>query len=274
VLEAVLSGSDPRYSKIIGQLQRAPEIHREYPTPDTFSVGPTSTFDDLSFHLEVGHLASEWLRVTDERSERELEFRVVLGRHGFLMGLEGRTVDGGPWPSDWELKVESAKRVRPDLLKLPSIAEQDRMEAKARDQVRAWLDHDLPLWAQVYPPARESSIAERERHLDARFADGFRTFLGITDGLDLRDIHLYGTADVYVTEGLDIRGLVIGWAGDDEDDYVVVLSRDGGVDEAVYRMNIHEQDGAPVLIAPTFASYLGGLIRDAQDRQGVEPSPA
>ena len=108
VLRSILSGTDARFGQLIGQLERAPGIKRKNPTPDTFRVAPTSTFDDLSFPLEVGRLSSVWVTVRDALSERDLQFRVAVGRHGFLLGLEGRTNDGRPWPSEW--RIDSISR--------------------------------------------------------------------------------------------------------------------------------------------------------------------
>src|ERR671918_750319 len=101
-LHRVLDGGDPRYRKLVEQLETAPSVTRDHPSPDALVVNPSSTFDDLLFPLEVTEIASDWVRIRDARSGRDLKFRARVVRSGFLKDLEGITADGGPWPADWE----------------------------------------------------------------------------------------------------------------------------------------------------------------------------
>ena len=137
-LGLILGDEDPRLRKVRDQLIRAPTIKREKPTSSSFRVGPTSTFDDLSFPLEVDRLESEWMRVRDTQSGRDLEFRVVIGRHGFLQGLEGRATDGGPWPSSWSVDPTGHGTSEP-LIRLPSAEATAESTAAVTAEIEAAL---------------------------------------------------------------------------------------------------------------------------------------
>jgi hypothetical protein len=258
-LRLILAGDDSRYQQIIGQMERAPEIERSNPTPETFRVGPTSTFDDLSFPLELERVASEWLPIEDSVTGRMLEFRVVVGRHGFLRGLEGRAVDGLGWPQEWQPRLPLGSTPW-NVLALPSIEEQARIQEKGRQDVRAWLGAALPDSARVFPPAREVDIARFELRVGGALPARYREFLQITDGLDLVTIRINGIHDVYKVDHSTFPGIVIAWDSDD-DDFIVVLSHDGG-DQATYRINVHDPEANPVSFAADFREYLLGRIAE------------
>jgi hypothetical protein len=262
VLRWILAGDDSRYAKLIAQLHRAEEIERSNPTPDTYRVGPTFTFDDLSFPLELDRVASDWVGIEDSVTGRSLEFRVVVGPHGFLRGLEGRTVDGQPWPSEWVPQTDAREAPR-DVLKLPSIEEQDRIQRTGLEGLRRWLGVPLPASARVLPPATEAEIAAFEVRVGGALPTRFREFLRITDGLDLGPMEeLHGVHDLYEAEGTLLPGIVVAWDSDDEDDFIVVVPHDGR-DQATYRINVHDADARPVVIAEDFRRYLQERVAEA-----------
>jgi hypothetical protein len=255
VVRTILSGQDPRLKMIGDQLERAPELIREYPGVGQFRVGPTSTFDDLSFPLETERLESGWLEVTDVASGRELQFRVAVGRHGFLRGLEGRTTDGGVWPRGWTVDPSALYPTPGPLLTLPPPSEASAFQARARERLAEWLDTKSSDGLQLLPPASSPAIAAREQTLGGSFPNGYRTFLGITDGLETGTLRILGHKDAYDIDSQFLPAIVVAWDADDTDDFVVAVSRDGR-DETVYRIDVHDPDARPVPLAPDFASFL------------------
>lgn len=253
MLRAVLVGSDPRLGLLAAQFERAPGIRREYPATGHFRVGPTSTFDDLTFPLEVERLDSEWLQVLDQRSNRELWFRVVIGRHGFLCGLEGRTADGEEWPRDWSVEQDLELPERP-LVHLPSASEARAFQSEARDRLATLIGSSVPSSVELHPPAGEAAIALREQSIGGRFPAGVRV-LEISDGLDARTIRVHGHADIYGIDNQFLPLALIAWDSDDEDEFIVAISLNG-TDEAVYRVNVHDDEAEPSRLAEDFSSFL------------------
>lgn len=251
-LQHVLRGDDPRFKLLAQQLETAPAVHREHPTPDSIRVGPTSTFEDLNFVLEVGRLASEWVPVRDVKADRTLEFRVLVARSGFLEALEGRTADGGPWPDEWDLPpVDRASSDTPPLV-LPSLSETEQAQRAALAGLVDWLGIPLRNGLTVYPPVTRAAIGLREQDLGVRFSDGYRTFLSIADGIESREFRVLGHVDVYRVED---AGVVVAWDADDAADFLVVQRADG-LDERVYRMDAHRAMDAPAEHAISVAAYL------------------
>jgi hypothetical protein len=255
VLRSILSGADARFGELIGQLERAPGIKRENPTPDTFRVAPTSTFDDLSFPLKVGRLTSAWVTVRDAVSERVLQFRVAVGRHGFLLGLEGRSDDGRPWPSEWRVDSISLPETA-ETLALPTIEEQRRVQDLGRDALTRWLGTALPPATLVYPPVGEQQIRTNELELHRPLPPSLREFLRITNGLDIGWFRVHAMTELYEIANLDRPLLTVAWDSDEGDDFVVALSPGRG-DSPVYRLDVHQPDPPkPVRIAEDFRNYL------------------
>ncbi len=259
VLGLILHGDDPRLRLIYEQMGRAPEIEREY-TDSGFRVSPTSTFDDLTFPLEIDRLESAWLAAADVSSGRDLEFRVVLGRHGFLRGLEGRTVDGGQWPREWRLG-----RVDPDaqaegLLELPPAAEASAFQVRARDQLSAWLGIPVSSRIELVPPASSGALAQRETEIGGRFPSDVLRFLTITDGMSARGIHIHGHRDMRPIENRQIPALLVAWDADDRDEFLVVVSLDA-TDNTVYRIDVHETDLRPRPLVDQFSEYVKECAR-------------
>ena len=232
---------------------------REYPARDQFRVGPTSTFDDLSFPLELERLESEWLRVTDQESGRDLQFRVVVGRHGFLRGLEGRTTDGGEWPRTWSVNAVTIPTPPRVLIDLPSADAARAFQSETRGSLAKWIGVPLSGEFEFHPPASPAQIAARERTIGGQFPTGFRDFLSITDGLDSKAITIHGHEDVYELDNPFHSLVLIAWDSDDVDDFVVAVSLESG-NEAVYRIDVHDDDARPVSLAEDFASFLRDLI--------------
>jgi hypothetical protein len=79
--------------------------------------------------------------------------------------------------------------------------------------------------------------------------------LQITDGLDLVTIRINGIHDLYELDHSTFPGVVIAWDGDDDDDFIVVLSHDGR-DQATYRINVHDPEATLVPLATDFREYL------------------
>ena len=208
VTQAILRGSDPRYLLLIDQLRRAPSVEREYPDTDAFRVRPTSSWEDLDFELEVSRIASGWLPVIDRRSGRPLRFRMVVGRHGFILGLEGLTEDGAPWPKDWSVDSEGLSGGPADLLDLPSLEQQRLDDAERRSRLRDWLGSDLQLRSGCTRPRRRPQ--RRQRGAARRAPAGrVRDFMAFS-GADFKDLHLHGHEDIYPLESRRMAGVIAG----------------------------------------------------------------
>ena len=257
-LGLILGDEDPRLRKVRDQLIRAPTIKREKPTSSSFRVGPTSTFDDLSFPLEVDRLESEWMRVRDTQSGRDLEFRVVIGRHGFLQGLEGRATDGGPWPSSWSVDPTGHGTSEP-LIRLPSAEATAEFERHARERLAKWLGITLPTRLELTPPVSEPAIAARQLELGGRFPGEYLVFLSIVDGVSASGVQVLGCRDAYPIDSPHLAPLVVAWDADDQEDYVVVLSM-AGSDEAVYRIDVSDPEAEPHALAARLSDFLRSVM--------------
>ena len=255
VLQLVLCGDDPRYRQIRGQLERPGMIEREYPGLGRFRIGPTSTTDALSFPLEVERLESEWLRVHDLSSGRDLEFRVVVGRHGFLRGLEGRTVDGGEWPRSWSVEPLSSATPCRETLALPSAEDAAAFRSSAMSHLEAWLGVSIAGAAELWPPATGAAISAREQQIGGRFAPQYRDLLAITDGATISGVRVLGHRDAYQIENATLPALVVAWDADNDEDFVVVLSLDGQ-DDTPYRIDVHDTEAIPRAMAADLRQYL------------------
>lgn len=254
VLDAILHGDDPRLRLIQQQLVRAPAIQRDHPAPDRYRVHPLSTFDDLSFQLEVGRLESRPLRVTDEATKRDLEFKVIVGRHGFLRGLEGRTLDDQPWPDEWSVELPVPRPDKP-LMTLPPIDEVAAEQEAARRRLSQWLGVPIRDEVELIPPATEAAIEARQLEIGGRFSSGYRTLLDITDGLSVHGLYVHGHRDARPISNPVMPALLVAWDADDRDEFVVVTSLDPA-DDGVYRVDVHDETATPHVIADTFAEYL------------------
>lgn len=253
ILRAILAGGDERHHKLLAQMERAPGIERASAPADTFRVGPSSTFEDLLFPLELERVESEWLAVEDRLSGRHLLFRVVVGRHGFLLRLEGRTVDGGAWPSEWEPDIPDSAPV--PMLTLPSVEDQQLAERRVRQALGEWLAIPLPGEGVVTnPPADAEELAATESRLRGILPTTYRQLLGISNGLRVGEMYIHGTSDMHLVDDPHLDGVLVAWGADESDDFVVVVSRDGR--EGVYRVDIHDHERKPIEVAADFRDYL------------------
>lgn len=255
VLGIILSGGDPRLRLVHAQLAEAPEIIRENPAQDHFRATPASTKEDRLFPLEVQRLESDWVRLVEQASGRELEFRAVIGPHGFLMGLEGRTLDGAPWPRDWSVRIEDADVPSQPLITLPSAERIERFEREARQRLGEWLGTPVLESVRVSPPGTEAALASRERSLGGRFPPGYRKFLSITDGVRVAGLDIFGHSDARTINTPHLAALMVAWDADNQAEYPVAVALDGE-DEAVYRVDPDNPEAVPTRIAESFADYV------------------
>lgn len=259
VLQRVLQGGDPRFELLIEQLRTTPAVTRERPTADTFRVSPTSTFEDLNFVFEVTHLQSAWVPVEDVHSGRRLEFRVAVARSGFLEVLEGRTADGSPWPDVWDAAPPGASPPAVPALVLPSLAEMEVAQARARADLEAWLAIALPPKLTLYPPVTEAAVRLCEEDLGVWLTVQHVELLAITDGLEWRQLRLLGHADLRLLDDPAHRGIVVAWDSDDTDEFIVTQAGDG-TDQAVLRVDVHDRKRRRREMAPDLRSYLRAAL--------------
>lgn len=253
----LLAGDDKRLAQLAEQLSYAP-VRRARHSDGGYSISPEYTSERLSFDLEVPRIDSPWVVLRDRVTGQDLEFRVSVGRGGFLNALEGRTFDGKPWPERWS--PDLSKPLRSDqYLELPSVGAVEKQRREARDYLERWLGRVVPEALQTFPPATDAQIHEREKILGGHFPMLLREFFSISDGLESNDLRILGHADAYTVDSPYLPALLIAWDSDDRDDFVVVVSLDG-TDEAVYRLDVHLDDPRPEVIADDVRRYLAHRI--------------
>ena len=257
----ILAGGDPRLAILLRQFETAREVERVR-EGDAFRVGPAYTTTDLMFTFDAQRAESSWLRFTDVNTGRDLDFRVVVVRGGFMKWLEGRTVDGKPWPEEWSVDPAQAPLggEAPPHLVLPSEAEVAKAQELARRRLTEWLGLARLGELETFPPASEAAIAAREREVGL-YSPSYREFIGITDGFESHLFRVLGPSDSYPIDSVHLPGLLVAWDSDDHDDYVVATSL-GGSDDQVYRIDVHDKAAVPRPIAPGFGPYLARRLRD------------
>jgi hypothetical protein len=220
-------------------------------------VSPDLTTEDLIFPFEVARIESPWTGIQDAVTGRQLQFRVVVVRSGFLKALEGRTSDGTPWPHAWKFDPESRVDSEQRLV-LPSLERSQEQRMLALDKLEQWLGRALPR-LEAFPPASNARLAARESALLGTFPLSLRAFFQITDGIESPLLRVLGHADVYAVDNRHLPALLVAWDGDDRDDFLVVVSL-AGSDERVYRLDVHSDDPEPEAIADDFRLYLSARL--------------
>lgn len=253
-VQHVTAGQDPRLNLIAEQIRRGPEVKRDRPSPNLFSLTPAYSFDDLTMYLEVEGIESVWLPIEDVLSGRTLEFRVIIGRHGFLRALEGRVRDGEPWPDRWDVAEVDPATAR-QVLFLPPEAEHRATVEAAKAQLEEWLTMALEPDVKLYPPPSAATLVSREQTLGGSLPPTFREFLSITDGLEFRGLRLLGHRDIYPVDSPRLSALAVAWDADDSDDFLVVVAP-GGSDDRVLRLDVHLPEHELLAVADTFRDYL------------------
>jgi hypothetical protein len=261
VARRLLSGEDRRLQILTRQFETAREVERVR-EGDAFRVGPAYTTTDLMFTFDAQRAESRWLRFTDVKSGRELDFRVVVVRGGFLKGLEGRTVDGNPWPEDWAVDPAQApiESEEPPYLVLPSEADIAKAQEAARSGLIKWLGLARLGDVETFPPASEAALAARELEVGL-YSPSYRAFLAMTDGFESHLLRVLGYRDSYPLDSVHIPALLVAWDADDQDDYVVAIPI-GGSDDQVYRIDVHDESALPRPIAPSLGAYLARRLTD------------
>jgi hypothetical protein len=249
----LLDGGDPRHELLARQLEYAP-VKRSTPDETSIEFSPEYTTDDLTFPFEMVRLESGWTPVRDLLSGRELQFRVVVVRSGF-MSIQGRTADGGTWPERW--KPDLSVPMDPELrLRLPSREAIERQQREARLALEKWLGGQIARDIETFFPATEAQLAGRELELRGAFPRSLRGLFAISDGLESNEFRLYGHADVYRVDSPHLPALLLAWDSDNRDDFIVAVSLAGG-DESVYRLDVHVDVPEAEVIAPDVRTYLG-----------------
>jgi hypothetical protein len=263
VVSMILAGDDRRLAILLEQFTRGP-ITRTRPADHMLVVSLDYTSSALMFPFEVTRLESPWCELSDPVSGKELKFRVVVVRGGFLKALEGRTRDETPWPAGWTVgpgqSCDPANR-----LTLPSLQEFEEQQKRAHDDLGRWLAASLPPGLDTFPPPTDAQIASRELALGGALPASLREFYRITDGLESSDLRLFGHADIYTIDNVNIAAVLLTWDADDRDNFVVVASL-GGSDDQIYRIDIHDKAPEPFAIASDFRSYLAARIADVPSR--------
>lgn len=261
LVRRLLAGDDRRLGILARQFETAKEVERVR-EGDAFRVGPAYTTTDLMFTFDAQRAESRWQRFTDAKTGRDLDFRVVVVRGGFLKGLEGRTVDGKSWPEDWFIDPAQTPLGgdAPPYLVLPSEADIAKAQEAARSSLIEWLGLGRLGDVETFPPASEAALTAREREV-GQYSPSYRAFLAITDGFESHLLRVLGHRDSYPLDSVHMPALLIAWDADDHDDYVVAIPI-GGSDDQVYRIDVHDKSAVPRPIAPALAPYLARRMRD------------
>jgi hypothetical protein len=260
VARLLLAGDDPRLGNLLAQVERGP-ISRSSPNSSGFRLAVDSASSALMFDFELPRLESPWVPMPTVSGSPELEFRVVVVRPGFLHGLEGRTADGTPWPLEWHLTA--GYEVPPEQrLQLPPAEAVRARRDLARSVLSSWLGIPVRASIATFPGVSEAQLSARELELHGHLPQALRSFYGMSDGLESRDLRIFELSYIYPVDNPFLPALLLTWDQDDRDEFVVVVSL-AGDDERVYRLDIHEEVPKPQALAEDFRAYLSSRI-DAQ----------
>ena len=257
VVRLLLGTDDERHLLLARQLEATPRVERSHPDASSIRVEPTSTVASLLFPFDHRTLMSPWAPIRDSSSGRDLEFRVVVVRGGFLRALEGRTRDGGPWPESWGVGLDDpVRRVQLNLPPAEAVAKQRK---RARHDLSEWLGRPVPSVVEPFPPPSRAQLATRQTEVGGQFPVKLCEFYLIADGVEAPDLQILGFTEAYRIDNPHLPGLLLAWDADNRDEFVVVVSLDG-MDEKVYRLDVHQSDPLPEPMAADFRGYLAARL--------------
>ena len=256
VVESALRGGGPLAHTLVRQLHEAPAVYRLRGEDGAYELR-------VSTLLEVNGVPRDGWRSRPipirTASGRDLTTLVVVHEAG-IIGIEGSTRDGRPWPDEWTVTQDVLATIEEGApwLPLPSDTEVDDQRTRAAGSLEAWLGSvpppvPLPARLSARPPARESDLgafAEREGFV---LPEAYEALLRSADGVDIGDLSVLGTADAY---RLDVQGAARLVICPPDEDGAVVLELDG----QVVQVDIDDPGGAGMVLAEDLRAYVASRL--------------
>lgn len=206
VADAALTGGGPIAEQAIRQLREAPEAYRRRSHDGSYELRLV-TYDQLMIRgVPLDGWRSGWVPV-ETREGRRLELMVEVA-HAGIVGLVGRTSDGGRWPRTWRVTTPSLARIQAGSpwLRLPTAEEVLAEHRRAAQVIERWLadgglgdaglvDRWRGLTAE--PGASDAAIGAFEAREGFVAPTAYRALLRVANGIDLGHITVLGTGDAY-----------------------------------------------------------------------------
>ena len=205
VVAAILKSTrDRRSDSFYRQFADSVNLERNV-TPDGYAVKPAWTTSDLIVELE-GNVISNWVRCHDVGTGQLLEFRITLRGAGFFGPLEARAVSG-TWPTEWRVDPDELEKAAKGALRLPND-----VGSRCLAELLAWLKLEAAgvssdVTCRKAAPNHDIDDLVAREGLDE--PQDIRAFLRITDGLDIGELQILGTPDLYIVNVEDRQHWVI-----------------------------------------------------------------
>lgn len=206
VLRHILPAGDVRCEDLYRQAQFAPYVTREVIAEHSFCALIPYVLDDTMLIDCSSDVRSPELEVLDGRSHRKLRFHVEVRRGGFLAGLFGHVHDGGNWPKFWNVNINELDTTIATFHWLP-FAPSASARVTILMELCDWagasyasVSREQRDFVRLSAPATEQEILTCQTRLGVSLPEGYKQFVGISNGLTLRPGRPYeilGTPDMY-----------------------------------------------------------------------------
>jgi hypothetical protein len=207
VVEAALVDGGPIATRLIRQLQEAPDVYRLWSPSGAYELRVSTRI--LIRDVPRQGWSSRWIQVESASPARLLEMRIQVDRSG-VIGLAGRTNDGQPWPRTWSATDDALAAIRGNApwLRLPTIAEIRAERARVAEAIGGWLGDSMLLRSRrgllrCDPPASGEAIQALQVREQVSLPRDYVELIAVADGLEVGTLAILGTADAY---RLDIPG--------------------------------------------------------------------
>jgi hypothetical protein len=256
VTASALAGGGPLADILVRQLREAPDVYRLRAEGGGYELR-------VSTVLEVDGVPRDGWRTgpipVETGAGRRLHVEVVVHEAG-IIGIEGRTEDRERWPVDWRVSPDELQAIEAGAPWL-ALPDEDAMRdgrVLAAEVVHDWLGRTAAVTLDghrvvVRPPATEGDLDALAERATFALPEAYAALLRSTDGVDIDDLSLLGTADAY---RLDIPGaprLVI--CPPDEDGAVVL-----GLDGRIVHIDIDDPGGTGRLLAEDLRSFVASRL--------------
>jgi hypothetical protein len=269
VIDCLLSGDDERLLKLRQQVRQATGVKRSVIADGHgYRVEMDATFDDLLIPLDVD-VWSESCTAADAKSKKKLTFRVRLFRGGFFGFLEGETCDATEWPKRFEPSLDEETQSK-QYVTFP-LSNSSRDSQAAMNWLSEWLEIPLERLKAVQPdlrvPATPAAIQAAEEREGIELASDMVALLSASDGIDIGDFGLLGTADLYTIQDrtTDEKLLVVALV---DPDGLVVAPLHGGTPFKLLSLAKPDLSSA-IHLGDTFTEFLKTSIA----MKGKAPEP-
>ncbi|HET7720851.1 MAG TPA: hypothetical protein VFK43_12860 [Acidimicrobiales bacterium] len=251
VVAAILkSAQDRRSDSFYRQFAESINLERNA-TADGYTVKPAWTTSDLVVELD-GHAVSRWVQCHDVATGQLLEFRVTLRAAGFFGPLEARAVTG-IWPQEWHVDPAELAEATKGALHLPT-----EVGSRCLPKLLAWLNVEgaaASAGVRCRKGAAKADVDELVAREGRDLPEDICSFLRITDGLDIGELLVFGTPDLYVVDVDDRQHWVI---ATEDDAYFLIAPGES----QVRAMPSHDAKHA-VDVAKSFPEWLLGRLTEA-----------